>query len=520
MSQSRTKRLTAIHGWSGTVLGILLYVVIVTGAIVVFDNEIRDWSQGSAQVENGLSGKVDRIVRNAARGIDPKFYEEVFVRPHVEGQMRVSFQSHQTNPDTGGLDDYVILLTLDKETGEEVSRKEGFSGEVFGADRGAALSRFLVDLHVQLYLPEPWGLYMTGILGLLMMAASVTGFLMHKHLFRDAFLPARPGERLVTARDRHILAASWSLPFAIILAFTGAFFSFALSLAVPVLAMVAFGGDQQALVETVLGVPDELDLTRTSLASLDYIIADATSRVGGAPTLLQIDHYGSASAMVTSFHSPAPSDLTRQTLLFDGVTREYLGVKPTIGLAPSVGSSLVSLMGPLHFGNFAGLLSKTVWLALGLAMAYVTATGMLLWTKRREEERLWQNFNRALTITIWGLPIAVLGSAYGFFFFLPAGDTVFWTPVAFAIATIVCIWVGFGKKDPTERYIRWLGYMSVLLPLFRHIVGGLSWSEALIQGQMAVLTIDILLVIGGLVLLRPLRHAAPLIRRRHLEPAE
>ena len=69
-----------------------------------------------------------------------------------------------------------------------------------------------------------------------MMAAVVSGVLMHRHLIRDLFVAERPGRRLVSARDRHVLAASWSIPFAFVLAFTGSFFSFAGTVGLPLVA--------------------------------------------------------------------------------------------------------------------------------------------------------------------------------------------------------------------------------------------------------------------------------------------
>ncbi|MEM9044240.1 MAG: PepSY-associated TM helix domain-containing protein [Pseudomonadota bacterium] len=512
--------MTSIHGWSGVVLGLLLYVVIVTGAVAVFAHEIGVWSQGSVATEELLSDRVDRLVRKTAREIDPKYYEEVFVSKDMAGNLRLSFRTHETNPATDNVEDYAIDLRLDPGTGETLSRSEGFLREIAGNDRSAALERFLIDIHVRLYVPEPWGLFLTGILGLMMMAAAVTGFLMHKHLVRDAFLPARGRERLVSARDRHVLAATWSLPFGVLLAFTGAFFSFALTLGVPVLAMVAFGGDQQALVESLVGVPGKIDLTPAPLASLDYILADTTARAGNAPRTLLIEHYGSISAKVTAFHLPSSGGLTSQTMYFDGVSRAFLGEKPAIGQIPSAGSTLVSLMAPLHFGNFSGLISKVIWLSLGLAMAYVTATGMLLWTRRREEERLWQRFNRAITITIWGLPIAMIGSAYGFFLVLPAGDTTWWTPATFALASGFAIWLGLGPRDPSETFAKVLGILCLGLPLFRHMMGGMSWSEAFLVGQTVVLSIDVLLIVAGVILLRAFRRDILPGRPRALEAAE
>ncbi|MEM7667832.1 MAG: PepSY-associated TM helix domain-containing protein [Pseudomonadota bacterium] len=522
LSQSRTKRLISLHGWSGTILGILLYVVVFTGAIVVFDNEIGVWSKTGANSDRALTELIDHPVRQLARQVDPSFYEEVTVGKDGQGHLRVTFMRHQENPATGQLGDYGIIFLKDIETGEVVERYEGFMSDNPGGRRGRALKEFFVDLHVQLYMPEPWGLYATGIIGLMMFFSVISGVLMHRHVIRDMYLPARDKVRLSSSRDRHVLISAWSVPFGILLAFTGAFFSFAISLGVPVLAMVAFGGDQDALIEAVVGVPDSVDSTPMVFASLDYIIADATARAGTVPSFLAFENFGTASATVSTSHGVASGDLTGTAFLYDAVSREFLGIKPRLGQVESFGNSVVALMAPLHFGNFAGLLSKIIWLALGAAMAYATATGLLLWVRRREEDPTWKKFGRALVISLWGLPIAMMGSAVAFFITLPAGDPIWWTPAAFVLTSLVVIAMGTGKADPSIRY-RWLlAILCLATPVLRLMTGGTSWSDALMTGTGEVISIDLVLVLSGLWLAYPPRIGAlrPRERPLALEPAE
>lgn len=51
LPQHDTKTLLAVHGWSGILLGLLLYVVICTGVAAVFAEEISDWSSPLAHRE-------------------------------------------------------------------------------------------------------------------------------------------------------------------------------------------------------------------------------------------------------------------------------------------------------------------------------------------------------------------------------------------------------------------------------------------------------------------------------------
>ncbi|MEM6488755.1 MAG: PepSY domain-containing protein [Pseudomonadota bacterium] len=501
MSQERTKRMVAVHGWSGTVLGLLLYAVVFTGAVAVFASEIGAWSRGGAVDTSGLPDRLHRHLAHYAGKVDPAYHERINVSTRVDGTVRLSFQHRRRDPTTGATDEHAEVFFIRPDDGAMVRRQSGVLRDIVGDDPRDALERFLVDLHVRLYVPEPWGLLLTGVLGLAMMAAAVSGMLMHRHLLRDLFTAPRGHGRLADTRDRHVLAAAWGLPFSILLAFTGAFFSFAISLGVPLVALVAFGGDQDRLIATVLAPPTLGESRPASLASLDYVMADARIRAGAPVTGMLIERFGTDRAMVTTRHAAANGALLPTTLSFDGETRRFLGEKPTLGTVPSAGSAAVSLMLPLHFGNFAGVASKTAWFALGLAMSFVIATGMLLWVRRRQQRPLWRRFGIAVEVTIWSLPIGLLGSAVAFFLTLPSGDPIRWTPAGFVAALLIAVWIGARCRDRVRRLRSVAGVLCLGLPLLRHLTGGTSWSEALIDGQSAVLTIDLLLLCAGGVLL-------------------
>src|SRR3546814_12788024 len=62
------------------------------------------------------------------------------------------------------------------------------------------------DLHVRLHVPNPWGLLLTGILGLAMLVAAISGLLIHRHLFKDIFTLRTRANPVLVDRDRHSVA--------------------------------------------------------------------------------------------------------------------------------------------------------------------------------------------------------------------------------------------------------------------------------------------------------------------------
>ena len=343
-------------------------------------------------------------------------------------------------------------------------------------------------------MPDPWGLILTGILGIAMLAAAVSGLLMHRHLIKDIFTLRPGGQRLVSMRDLHTVAGTWMLPHAFVLAFTGAFFSFAISVGVPLLAKVAFNGDQPAMIETLIGTKQAEDPRPTPIASLDKIFADARERAGAPIAFVSIDHWDRADAHITIRHWQREGSLTLTTLTYAGATGAFLMEKPTLGTRPSIGGSAFALMGPLHFGNFAGWWSKAVWFALGAASAYVTFSGLALWVRRREERPGWRALGRLSAWVGAGLPFAMAASAFAFFLTFQAGTTLFWTPVAFLIAAALALLPTVIARSERVAPLLFAGTGVVLLalPVLRIATGGPSWSVALAAGQSAIPALDIL----------------------------
>ena len=275
-----TRTLVAVHGWAGAVLGLLLYAVIVTGTAAVFANEIKTWSGGLLGTSEPMSQPLSAVLAR------------------LEAETPKSFATTSPCGQRPPAMCWRSSIPMRRSTARAASA--GFStrsGRMAGSFRAmkataetsrptiryTALGRFYVDLHVRLHVPNPWGLILTGILGLAMLVAAVSGILMHRHLFRDIFM-LRGRDRLVGLRDLHSVAGTWTLPHAFVLAFTGAYLSFTIAVALPMLAKIAFKGDVREMVTTLNGLR-AVDARPAAIANLDDILSDARKRAG-APLLI------------------------------------------------------------------------------------------------------------------------------------------------------------------------------------------------------------------------------------------
>jgi hypothetical protein len=105
---------------------------------------------------------IDAGIRSAASEIDPAYLDDVGIWAGDARDIYAFFHTHAGNPETGAPDDLGTILRLDATSGEVLERNDGFIwGHPSDLDE-SALRRFLIDLHVQLYMPSPWGLIVTG----------------------------------------------------------------------------------------------------------------------------------------------------------------------------------------------------------------------------------------------------------------------------------------------------------------------------------------------------------------------
>ncbi len=492
-----TKTLVAVHGWAGAVLGLLLYVVIVTGMAAVFSNEIKAWSGGLLGISDPLNQPLGAVLARLEAQTPEEFRDDLGLRATPAGNVHAFFHADETV--NGVRRERGVLYEIGPNE-SVISRQEGLGNELAANDPHAALGRFYVDLHVRLHVPNPWGLILTGILGLAMLVAAVSGILMHRHLFRDIFL-MRGRDRLVGLRDLHSVAGTWTLPHAFVLAFTGAYLSFAIAVALPMLAKIAFKGDVREMVTTLNGL-NSVDARPAAIADIDRILSDARQRAGAPLMSAGWENRGRADSRITVFPTPRSGDLTAMRLIYNGSTGQLIRERPIIGLKPSWGASLLGLIGPVHFGNFAGWWSRSVWFALGAASAYVAWSGLNLWVRRRSNQRGWRGLGRATAWVGGGLPFAMTVAAVAYFASLPSLATVFWTPVAFLIAAALALIPAIVMRS-VERVPPLLfgatGILMVVIPVLRTAVGGPDWNAALAAGQSAIPVMDGLVVLGGLV---------------------
>ena len=148
----------------------------------------------------------------------------------------------------------------------------------------------------------------------------------------------------------------------------------------------------------------------------------------------------------------------------------------------------------LNFGNYAGLPVELAYIVFGISLCVVTSTGITLWLRKRSRKGLpTERLAAAWTVTVWGIPLALLAMAWLRF---AAGPDV---PLVSAFWALMLIGLLFSVAQPQqvgdEQFRKTFG-IALLASGVTHAV----WFN---NAAMAVLLLDAVLIALGVAAWRP-----------------
>ena len=372
-------RLYRLHQWFGLAVAVVGTLVFFSGVLATFASELDAWAVRDPSypaVHELAEFDVDRALAVANAGVEPGSHQPLWIIQDADGPLLVYLESRDTEP-------HAIGAALDPETLEVLGRREGTPDEVQAHTPQGYLAHFVVELHVFLLLPRTLGLLVTGLVAFGLLALVISGVWVHQPT--PAKLTRRPrGARLrVFAGDLHTLVGSWTVPYTAVIAATGAFFCFSSTVVLPVLALARFGGDYPGLIDTIVAeVPVE---PGEGASAIDPILRDALERSDGASfRAIQLSDWGEPQARATVMleRESAWGDESLH-YVYAGHDGSFLAAKPEVGAVPSLSSGLLELIDDLHFGTLLGLATQLLWAVLGLATCALSATGLLIYSRRQ-----------------------------------------------------------------------------------------------------------------------------------------
>lgn len=375
------ERMLTGHAGLGVATAALLYVLCLTGSLMVFHQEIARWEQpGVPEFASGEAVNANQAARAALSRASEASPRDVTIVLPTQGMPR--FAAY------GGEQGWYATA----------------SGELV-APVAQPWFHFLESVHFYLTLPATWGLILVGSLGALMMALVVSGLLAHPRMFRDAFRLRLGSKRLVRETDSHNRIGLWATPFHLTIAFTGA--ALGLSVAVAdISSLIKADGNGTSFFAPVFGAEPSRSEIIAPLPDFDRAISQLRTRHPSLkPWVVSLEHSGTRGQQAKIlakhpdrvifgdyYHFNARGELTYNTGLSDGAT----------------GQQAFASLYSLHFGSFGGLAVKLAYGVLGILASVMVATGGNIWLiKRRHRQSAHPVLERAWVAVVWGTPAAL-----------------------------------------------------------------------------------------------------------------
>lgn len=441
------RAMLAGHSALGIAFAALIYIVCLTGTVVVFLHELQRWEQPDAPVVEGtlapeaIAKALDGAYRKA---LAANAVHDMFLMGPNAAQSRflVNFHDHESGVEGHWIADANGALVVEHK---------------------APWSEFVGDLHMHLHLPRTWGAFLVGLTGVALLSSLISGLLSHPRLFKDAFHLRWGGSRRLQEADLHNRLGVWGLPFHVVVSTTGALLGLS-TLIVGVLALAAYDGDSEKAFATILGPMATEDETAAPIPDIAAMIRQVQAGTLGAEfgsaNLSHIAHAG----QIVHLGMRTPGHLAfSNTYYFDG-TGKSLGDG---GLETgTIGQQILGALQPLHFGWFGGMAVKIAYGILGLALTVVTHSGVAIWlARRREQGRPAPHWEKVWTALAWGQPLAIAAAALAIFL---AGETL--ALPAYLVTTIVGVLAAQAAKEAStaSRIIRLLAGFAILAVVLVH----------------------------------------------------
>jgi uncharacterized iron-regulated membrane protein len=391
-----------VHTWMGLVLGFVLIICFFFGTLSVFDREIDRWAIPDTRFEPQPMPSFDRVLKPVFETMQPDPADMAATArrvigplPEPESLKLTSLYAYTTHRDPvlriGGEFD---IPNQPKDPADEHMHVHGWAtvnpttGEMLSSDALKIGTEWFYPMHYNLHLT--WmglGYWLVGLAALVMLAALVSGVIIHRKLFREffTFRPWKPIFR--SSLDLHNLTGVVALPFHFFFAFTGlVIFGSAIYLPVSHTTLKPLHEQHEQLEAARTGLPQEKSGVAASLVSVDAMMAEARRRwaerdMPGEVGYLYINHLGDENAYVSIYR--AGSDrvaLVGEGIHFKASTGEVIREDPPRGVVSAIDEFLTGL----HLQHFEHWMLRWLYVLGGLLGTICIATGFILFVEKRK----------------------------------------------------------------------------------------------------------------------------------------
>ncbi|EHH68859.1 PepSY-associated TM helix domain-containing protein [Gluconobacter morbifer] len=381
MHETLRTRMGWLHAWIGFAFGLLLVCVFISGTVSVFDTELTRWLQPEAPPE-AVSPTADALDRSLptvhSLMVEGKWPFITFPSPR-DPYLRIQ---HYDGAE-------FLSVPLDPGTGTPLPVRQTAGGT------------FFYNLHASLRSGETGMMFVT-FSGAALLVMLGSGLIIHlRGLVSDLTLLRPHAQRLRAWLDVHVLSSVPFIPFAIVMAYTGAFIHVRTIL--PPVSYVTFLRTALTSAPANTAQPPP-PVTTKDIPPISGMVTHAEAALGPAGFAL----FSGDTLLVSRTDASGP-ELTRDHIDFSLKTGKQTG---SAFLTTPIARTQAVLTG-LHYGRWAGPSMRWLYFLSGLAGTVMISSGLIFFLmKRRRQSGHLPVFRLAegLAISvILGFPFAILG---------------------------------------------------------------------------------------------------------------
>ncbi len=355
------KALMGLHAWGGMIFSWLLVPVFITGSIAVFEPEVSHWMR--PELSAGTVPASQAVALAEARlkevGGGAPFWR-IRLPSEREPHIGVAWGSNPRR---------MYEETLDARRGEPLLERKTEGGQFF--------THFHADLHL-----GPPGRWIVGAAGIVMLAALVSGILIHHRLFAEFFTLRPRGSKRRAWLDVHNLSGVAALPFLLMITYSGCVIL--AETFMPAATHALYDGNPRANRAEVVksferkpsGVPATMQPLTVHLAAAESLLGEAKV------SSLLVRHPGDRNGLVQAYrHVDDRLAAVADHVTFDASTGNLFGQQTEWNPMAYAYRTQVGL----HTAHFGGIPLRWLYFLSGLLGALMMAAGTTLLLRKRRQ---------------------------------------------------------------------------------------------------------------------------------------
>lgn len=352
------RALFQIHLWTGIIVGLYAVVIGISGAVLVFREEIIE----SSQHEWRTVPVQERAVRTS-----PDVWLSA-VRRQTRHKGQLTLQMPQEPNESARFQFFV-------DGGMQFVFVDPYTAEILAVDkREGGMLAFIDTLHSNLFLKRT-GRLLNGFGALALLLLSLTGIVIWwpgVRLFKRTLMIDGTASWRRINFDLHHVIGFWCMAGIALISITGAYFTWPQFYRECMARLFPLTPSQSLNVEPLEYAPP---------AGLTHLLTSADTAVPNKSTIrIMLPADTKQPVRIVKNGSGQPVHRTATTLMIHPLTAEILRVESFE--SKTTGDRLINWIGPLHAGNFGGLGVKALYGVLGLSMPVLFFSGFVMWWER------------------------------------------------------------------------------------------------------------------------------------------